>query len=293
MSHSSLIDSAFDSQRPLDEALDGAPEVDRFADAAVEAEKNEQRHSYRYPAQSGRDQATVRLRGKNLSAKLVDESAGGLSLEVSPKAQLQVDQLLEVGIYSGWYRTKVKHVEQRGRVLHIGVERIALIVSDEGPAARRGAKNPPSFAWHNRLVMVATVGAAIAAGMGLSNWFSPAKPSHAHLSLAAHGPGGLPDAQLAGVLDSVNVLSRPEVVAGLKLTRDQQTALNGILVGASNQLAAAYEECDGQPPEMWYARSQAVVHSALEDVLCSMTQEQVEKWRAYLLHERQLKRRGG
>lgn len=271
----------------LDTTVDDEAAAPRFESAPV---CGDQRQSYRYPAQQGREEATIRRRGRNFRGKLCEESAGGMALEVAQDLKLRENDQVEVGIYTGWYRARVVHVHPAEDNWRVGLQRISVISTEddeEGRPRRRGAAGGAGQI--RNLVAVAFV--ALALGVGVTSLFGGGfgkgeKPVK-HAGISTHYADATADKQLKGVLESVNLLLEPEVADRLKLSKEQRDSIEGVMFGASNSLGEAYEESRDQPPEVWYAKSQTVVNEALENILCSMTDEQVMRWRAVMLHQRE------
>jgi hypothetical protein len=249
--------------------------------------QGDQRQSYRYPAQAGREGATLRRGGKTVAAKLLEESAGGIALEVSKDVKLTALEQLEVGIYSGWYVARVIHVQPMEKANRVGLQRLIALSSDNGEVrSKRGSHRADAG---GKLPLVIVGMAALIAGVALTAWFgeylgpkSKSSPAKIVSTLDASSSGE----KLKTVLDSVNILTQPEIAKRLNFTPEQTTTVEGVLVGASNRLSAAYEESKNAPPEVWYAKSQGIINDALENILCSMTDRQIVQWRRVLLEKR-------
>ena len=277
----SLATATTDEMLDLDETMADDLAVSRYDSAPV---SGDQRKSYRYPAQPGRDVATVRIGRNSWKGKLCEESAGGMAIETTGKSKLKIDDEVEVGIYTGWYRARVIHTQEISDGHRIGLQRISIIsTEDDSPRRKRGSGSPSQ--WRS---MVAVAFLAMALGIGGSqyfeSWFGAKKAPAAH-GIPTHFAHG-ENTQLQGVLDGVNLLLEPHVAEGLKLSETQQDSIQGVLIGASNSLSKAHEDSQNQPPEVWYRESQAIVNSALENILCGLTDEQILKWRALMIHRR-------
>ena len=244
---------------------------------------SDQRKSYRYPAQPGRDVATVRAGRQTWKAKLCEESAGGMAIETTGKAKLSVQDEVEIGIYTGWYRARVIHTQEISGGHLVGLQRISNISTDDGPRRNRDDKPPGQI---RNMIAIAFV--AMAAGVAATHYYGVYFGK-----VEVSGPRGIPthyadepNENLKGVLDGVNLLLEPHVAERLKLSDGQQESIQGVLIGASNSLSQAYEDSRNQPPDVWYGESQAIVNGALENILCGLTDEQVLKWRALMVHRR-------
>jgi hypothetical protein len=230
-----------DDALAIDEAL-----VRPFDSAPIQGD---QRQSYRYPAQTGREEASIRRGGRTIAAKLVEESAGGISLEVPHDVKLTALEQIDVGIYSGWYVARVIHVRPGESGNRVGLQRIVALSSDDG--APRSARRGRDHASGGKLAMLFVGAAALLAGVGLSTCVTDffqgdgGRPATQPNTAYIHRPGG---EQLEQVLESVSILTKPEVAKKLQLTPEQQTTFEGVLVGASNRLGAAYEESKNAPP---------------------------------------------
>ena len=246
---------------------------------------SDQRQSYRYPAQPGRSAATVRVGRAKWKAQLCEESAGGLAIEVAGKFPLKIDDEVEIGIYSGWYRARVIHQQPTEGGQHVGLQRISIIAAEDEQPRRKGAAE--SSGQFRHLIPVALV--AMALGIVTSE-FIRGRLSGQDMFVQEATPihfARQPNDQLQGVLDGATLLLEPEVAKQLDLSKTQQESIEGYLIGASNSLAQAHEESQGKSPDVWYRESQTIVNKAIENILCSMTDEQVLRWRAILQHRRE------
>lgn len=250
------------------------------------------RKSYRYPAQAGCDDATLRHRNCTTACKLAEESAGGVAIVIATGYTIEVNDDVEVGLYSGWYRARVVHVQPGEEGKRVGLQRIAAISAsgDEERSKKSRERGNSSDGVKKTLLTVALAIVAMCAGGATMNWFlqgefgfGQSEPRPQLIASAARSSNG----QVAGVLDSVNVLSEPKVVKQLRLSNAQKTTLDGIFVGASNRLRALHEETKDQSPEVWYQQSQTVVNEALGNILCSLTDDQIVEWRKILVSKRQ------
>ena len=259
------------------------PSVSRYESAPV---SSDQRQSYRYPAQPGRDIATVRTGQSTWQARLCEESAGGMAIVVSGEQRLNVGDEVEIGIYTGWYRVCVVHSEPVEGGQRVGLRRISTISTEEDKPRRKDQSKAPGQARSLAAVACAAMIVGIGATHFLDGFFTTPQPA-VQRGLPAHLLNSSSH-QAQGVLIGVNVLLEPEVAEGLELTKSQQDSIEGYLVGVSNSLAKAHEDSQDLPPEVWYEQSQAIVNRALENILCSLTDEQILKWRALMLHRQNL-----
>ncbi len=258
----------------------------RFESAPV---SGDQRRSYRYPAQGGREEATVQRSGRTWKGKLREESAGGMALEMDHKVNLKINDEVEVGIYTGWYRARVIHVQEIDDHQIVGFQRISVISTETDDKGKQRRKDVPTASQQVRnLIAVACVAMAIGVGFTslMGGAFGKQEKAGVRSSIPAHYADRPPNERLRGVLDGVNILMEPEVARGLGLSKEQQESIEGVMVGASNSLSQAYEDSQDEPPEVWYGKSQDVVNQALENILGSLTDEQVLKWRALIQHRR-------
>lgn len=250
--------------------------------------QGDQRQSYRYPAQAGREDAQIRRGGKLFAAKLVEESAGGIALEVAKDLKLTSLEQIEVGIYSGWYVARVIHARPIEGGQRIGLQRIVVLSSDDGEKSnKRGGRNASGI---SKLAIFFIAGTAMLAGVGLTSWFNKTFGKNSFVggaTIASTYAEKPRNDKLKHMLDSVNILNNPEIAVKLQLTPQQKKSFEGVLVGASNRLGAAYEESKNQSPDVWYAKSQGIINDAIENILCSMTDRQIVQWRRVLLEKRQ------
>src|SRR5690606_16516435 len=102
--------------------------------------------------------------------KLVEESAGGIALEVAKGVCLTALEQLEVGIYSGWYVARVIHTRPIESGQRVGLQRIVAIAgSEDSTVHKRGSSN--ASGGMGKVAMFFVVAAALFAGAGLSTWF--------------------------------------------------------------------------------------------------------------------------
>jgi hypothetical protein len=182
----------------------------------------------------------------------------------------------------------VIHTRPVERGIHVGLQRIvALSTGSSEPRSSRSGRS--AGGGMGKFAMLFVGAAALLAGVGLATFcgeyfgvVEKKQPS----TIAAKYAEKPQNHQLKQMLDSVNILTKPEIAHKLKLTPEQRTTFDGLLVGASNRLGAAYEESKNSPPEVWYAKSQGIISDALENILCSMTDRQIVQWRRVLLEKR-------
>jgi hypothetical protein len=262
-------------------------DLHRFTSEPV---SGDQRQSYRYPAQLGQKEAIVRQRGRTYKAQLAEESAGGIAIEAPLDLALAVGEQVEIGIYSGWYRSRVVHVTAGPKTARVGLKRLAVIREAAVTPGDKGKRK-----WHAagspfRTVLIAF--SAMVIGIVGSMWLGGDFNFKSQLGLQTnHIPRSYaeipPNRHLMSVLDGVNLLTQPDAAKTLRLSADQCTTLDKIFVGVSNELASLYETTKNQPPGVWYQRSQGVVNDAVENILCSLTDDQIAAWRKMLIQKRQ------
>ena len=142
--------------------------------------------------------------------------------------------------------------------------------------------------------MIAVALVALALGVAATNYLQGGLGKFAdaagNAEIPSHFADVPPNERMRGVMDGVNLLLKPEIANGLGMSTQQRSNIKGIMVGASNSLSGLYEDCQGKPPEVWYTQSQGVMNEALENILCSLTDEQILKWRELMMRERSQRR---
>lgn len=249
---------------------------------------SDQRRSYRYPAMRGQNEAIIRRHGRSEDAVLAEESAGGIAVDVPHGFRLEVGDRVEVGIYSGWYRAQVRHIQPKDAIVRVGLQRIvAMAVSDE-PGAAGSRKGVWSLGDVRRVMWIAVLLVVLVAA-GLLGWMTGVFSQLVTGSMGAAPVSGAAAAALPNnhVLNVLHGVTRPETADKLKLSEEQRKNLRSIFVGTSNRLGALHEQTRDEPPHVWYEKSQAVVNEALEDILLSLTDEQIARWRELLLQRRE------
>jgi len=247
----------------------------------------EQRRSYRYPAQPGRDGATLQHGRRTWNARLCEESAGGMAVELAKRISLNVNDQMDVGIYTGWYRTRIVHMQLLDDGgLRMGLQRISVL-ANPGQSHRVPKRRETGGTQVRNLVAVAFV--AMVLGVGVTSYFKSdgrQQGSAVRSRVPTNIAGGIDNSRFQNVLAGVHFLLQPEVAQGLELSREQQQSIQGVLLGTSNSLGKAYEESKDQPPHVWYGQSQQIVDKAVTTILCSLTDEQILKWRNLMLERR-------
>lgn len=248
----------------------------------------DQRQSYRYPAQKGQEAAMVRRRGKTQSARLVEESASGFAIDVTSHLRVELGEMFDVCLYSGWYRARIIHIEAGVEESRIGFERVSVLVGPDGQPNPNDAAGLNSRSWlaRNAMTLVVVVAIVVLMFSGTTSFFNgkSANSTNGANHDFNRGPG---DERLLYMLDTVSMLAKPEAAAELELTRQQQENLLRIFDGVSNSLAKLYRDTENAPPEVWFGESQNIVNQAVEEVLCSLTDKQIILWRKMLLRRRQ------
>ena len=99
------------------------------------ADPAERRHSFRVPGCFGdRDHVLLRIRGREVAADLIDQSADGFSVKVPVRrARLRVGDKVLVGARATWHASKVVRVEKDGRHARLGLQ----LIEDESHMAER------------------------------------------------------------------------------------------------------------------------------------------------------------
>jgi|GEM_PF-5496244 PilZ domain. len=95
----------------------------------------ERRQAFRMPALPDFDQVVVKVRGREVAAKLCDTSLNGLSVVCKSEVQVRVGERIEVSSDSGWFFVKVVRVTATPDGPLLGLER--QMETAEAAQARR------------------------------------------------------------------------------------------------------------------------------------------------------------
>lgn len=244
---------------------------------------DDKRRSYRYKALPEFEGAKLRLRSKEVATKLVNESAGGFFVETSLGTPLDKGQIIQLITYSGSWDVEVIHLQEDDDVLHVGLMRCF-----SSPNANE--KRALSFEALLLLAVVLTSGAMFASwvngGFSLAPLPAPAVEVSAQ---AAESPSVGVDFQKAALapraamgLAGVNSLMSPEVAASVRLTEEQKKTLGRMFSNTTGSLTTLHQQTSGRDPQRWEQESNRIVEKTLEQVLWTLSDDQIMQWRKEL-----------
>lgn len=86
--------------------------------------EREQRNSFRILMPPGQEEAVLLIGRKQVTARLVDASAGGFALAASQKLPIAAGDTLRLATSAGWHEVRVVRLESYADGILLGVERI-------------------------------------------------------------------------------------------------------------------------------------------------------------------------
>jgi hypothetical protein len=260
---------------------------------------SDNRRSYRYRVQEEFTHAKILHGRKEWPAELVNESAGGFLVSLAADANLKPGESVTLSIHSGAYLVEIVHVRREEKKAYVGVRRFDDDIQPRSATSiRRGWFGPSGAAPYQSsqtfLLFGAYVGlAALAAvlivgghaGRGVASLLGES-------SRIAHGPSlpALPsdfagpiDWQTVHTLRGINSLASQTVRDAIGLTKTQQRSLDTIFSETSRRMQKLAEECKEAPSSQWSEQSTQVIDEAVQRVLCTLTDRQIERWREELV----------
>jgi hypothetical protein len=98
-------------------------------------------------------------------------------------------------------------------------------------------------------------------------------------------PSELPsiDPGTAQSLRGITSLSSEKIRAAVRLSRDQEGSVERIFNDTARRLQELYSSKTSRPASEWSRDSSQIVDEAIQRVLCTLTDEQIERWRKELL----------
>lgn len=258
---------------------------------------SEKRQSYRYRVQEEFAQATVLAGRKEWPAELINESAGGFLVALTPEAGLKPGDSLTLRIHSGAYLVEVVHSRTEGEKALIGVRRF-----DDGLQLRSRSSRRGVWQGGGRLSRPASGFSVFGAYAGIALltagfvlWGDQGRSLKAWLrgDVGRHGPAlaklpeefaGQIDWRAAQCLQGINSLSSDKLRDAIGLTKAQRESLDLVFADTTRRLYSLYAEIQNQPAVDWNTRSSQVIDEAVQRVLCTLTDEQIDRWRKELLN---------
>ncbi|MCA9246244.1 MAG: hypothetical protein KDA42_03985 [Planctomycetales bacterium] len=244
------------------------------------------RKSMRMPPQEGHERATVRIGRSDWTARVLNESAGGMELVLDGFPEVGVGERIVVKIYSGWYELSVVRVESTDEVTQLGLKRVACLPELESLAfdARNRIKKG-SFLGRNAPLSLCAIMLCIGFGVLLprlitgtySSVFGQSAPAARKTSIenlnlvTPHGEAN----KLAYGLSS---LSTPSVLASLELSDQQHAELERIYGETSRTLEKLSRNANAMPRNILQRESTKAIERATLRVLRLLTDQQIERW---------------
>lgn len=259
----------------------------------------DQRQSYRFPVQNEFTAATIQSGRKQWKARLINESAGGFLFTVPAKASLKPGCRVTISIASGSYLAEVIHTQREGKELYVGLRRLDATSSPEvmAPVSRGGGNggqvsSPRSLP--GAFFFAVYVGLAVAAvylltegrgekylarflGHRGSNAYGPARPRLSPEVSAAIDPG------TARAFRGITLLTSEKIRAEVNLSRAQEESLERIFDDTTRRLHDLYATKGNRAASEWSRDSAHIIDEAIQRVLCTLTDAQIESWRKELI----------
>ena len=246
------------------------------------------RKSMRLTPQEGHEHATVRIGRSEWIARVINESAGGMELDLDGFPEIGVGERVVVKIYSGWYELSIVRVEIADDTTRLGLKRISTLPELESLAADlwRSKSGARSFLGPgSRLVSGAVVALCIAFGMALPQLLNGALGAAAAARIPDVSPAAIQglglqsnNANANALIYSLSSLSTPQVIDSLDLRSDQQRDLLQIYNETSRTLDKLYQQSASMPPQVLQRESAKAVERAMLRVLRLLDDAQVQRW---------------
>jgi hypothetical protein len=262
--------------------------------------REDRRKARRFPVLEGHQQATLRVGDVSIPVRLVDQSATGFAIHVDEPPGVFPGEVVWLQTVAGW--TEVRVVKARHEVdgTQIGLERIADLAS--GPQERGrlipeqlAQENPRNNVWP---LLVLVLG--LASLLGFLAWTAVQRHMTDGLTAAVlpQAPEAAPDPRPAAVRAieheatrraielhksiqqfGAAMLSLPEVVEHLKLSKAQQERLKQIVHAAGqeeNKLRRSGKAGGDREAE---EKVQQLRHAASEAAMQVLDEAQREQWK--------------
>jgi hypothetical protein len=149
----------------------------------------EQRDSYRCATINDEQKAVLKIRGRDVVVRLLDQSAGGFSVSSRKRLRVRKGQRLLVRTSGGWFEAEVAYREVIDRETRVGLERVADLPDprDRNPNLSRGRQ------WFTVRSGSSSAGTALMAAIGITlvfwfflanfAWFGESAGPEKHLSM--------------------------------------------------------------------------------------------------------------
>jgi hypothetical protein len=260
---------------------------------------HDKRRSYRLPVQEEYTKATIVATAKEWPATLVNESAGGFLIATSPKAELTPGQTVTVKLYSGSYLVEIVHTKLDDGKLQLGARRFddelqpRPRVSVYRGLGKGGMQSPPR-SLHGMLFLGAYGAIAVLAAVlvlqggrgGLAQTLLGNDGANSRASTFSSLPTNFSaaiDWRRIQSLHGLNSLTSDQVRSAIGLTENQQKSLDRVFGDTARKLRNLYAEDQAQPADEVSRQSSEVIDQAVQRILCTLTDRQIELWRQELI----------
>jgi hypothetical protein len=263
----------------------------RHVDASCEAVL------HRLPVQDQFTQGKLQVGRKDWPATLVNESAGGFLLFTSPETKLSPGDSATIELYSGSYLVEIVHTRMEDGQLHLGARRFDDELQPRPRVAvhrgwgKGGVQRPPrslhgvlffgAYAAITVLALVLVMGGKDGQLAKTLLGTERAERASAFSSLPTTFDGQM-DWNRAQSLHGINSLASDQIRAAIGLTADQQQSLNRVFGDTSRRLQALFAD-ESHAPEETTRKSSEIIDLAVQRVLCTLTDRQIERWRQELI----------
>jgi hypothetical protein len=273
----------------------------RHDDAFREADmSNDKRRSYRLPVQEEFTKGTIQAGRKEWPATLVNESAGGFLIATSPKAPVAPGEMITVTLYSGSYLVEVVHTRVEDGQLHLGARRFDDELQPRPRVAvyrgwRKGAMPSPPQSIYSILLFGAYAAIAVLtvafllgdrSGRLAQTLLGNERGAHqtaVFSSLPTNFAGPI-DWERLQSLQGINSLASEQVRRAIGLSNDQQRSLDAVFSDTGRRLKELFGQSQERPAEELSQESEKVIDEALQRVLCTLTDQQIDRWRHELIY---------
>jgi len=244
------------------------------------------RRSTRLTPLEGHDLAVVRIGRSEWMARVVNESAGGMEVDLDGFPEVGVGERVVVKIYSGWYDLSVVRVEITDDTTRMGLKRVSSLPELQTLAVDAGLSRPKyRFEPSSHLGTGSILALCVAFGMVLPQLidgaFNPTLGGGLSQSRPVAMQGlafGSANCNANPLIYSLSSLSSPRVVESLSLSLGQQTRLQQICDETSQTLTKLQKESTSMPSSIVQRESAKAVERAMLRVLHLLDDHQIKRW---------------
>jgi hypothetical protein len=258
----------------------------------------DKRRSYRLPVQEEFTKATIQAARKEWPATLVNESAGGFLIATSPDAALTPGESVTITLYSGSYLVEIVHTRQEDGQLHLGARRFDDELQPRPRVAvyrgwgKGGVQAPPRslhgvlfFGAYAAITVLAVILVLGGRDVGLAKTLlgkQHADRATMFSSLPTNFAGPI-DWKRIQSLHGINSLTSEEIRRAIGLSEEQQNSLDRVFSETARRLRELNQDENSLPGEEVTRQSSEVIDQAVQRVLCTLTDRQIEIWRQELI----------